>query len=338
MKKFIKICKKEQKDLKKWLAKLLKAKYKEVINEDGFLYARGDGNTPILLTAHMDTVHKEKCTNVVVEKHEEKTIISSPQGIGGDDRCGIWMIYMILTKTKYRPSILFCEDEEIGGVGSDKFTRTEYIKELEDLKYLVELDRANANDAVYYNCGNVDFEEYIETITGYKINYGSFSDISHLSPDCDKASVNLSCGYYKAHTVQEYVIFEEMFNTFKTVKKLCADAKNADAYDYQYENPYSRYSYDNLFRSSYYDFYDDDDEYDKGYKLKNYGNVHNIEEEEYESFEYTFEFNYLDENGEEQVDYIDAKTLEAAYYTFFVTHPTRCYNDVLYYQRYNLAS
>lgn len=241
MKKFTKICRKEKMELKGWLEKLLKAKYGEVINEDGFLYAKG--NVPILLTAHMDTVHKEKCRDIVIEKHENMTILSSPQGIGGDDRCGVWIIWMILTKTKYRPTILFCEDEEIGGVGSNKFVKTKYIDDLKEMKYLVELDRANDNDAVYYDCGNQAFKRYIKETIGYVEAYGSFSDISHLSPECDVASVNLSCGYYNAHTLKEYVIYEEMFNTFKAVKVLLSKANDAKNYDYKevtwYDDRYS---------------------------------------------------------------------------------------------------
>ena len=58
---------------------------------------------------------------------------------------------MIITRTKYRPDILFCEDEEIGGIGSSKFARSKYVSHLTDLKYLVDLDRANDKDAVYYD-------------------------------------------------------------------------------------------------------------------------------------------------------------------------------------------
>jgi len=316
MKKFIKICKKDQMELKGWLEKLLKAKYKDVINEDGFLYARGDGKTPILLTAHMDTVHKETCREVNIFKGDGATIISSPQGIGGDDRCGIWMIYMILKKTKYRPSILFCEDEEIGGVGSEKFTETQYINELRELKYLVELDRANHNDAVYYDCGNLDFQDYIADTIGYKDAYGSFSDIGHLSPECDKASVNLSCGYYKAHTTDEYVIFEEMFNTFKAVKKLCALAKESEAYDYQEDRPYNNLYEYGLFGGNYnYNYNYDDDEI--------------FLEEEKSTYEIVFKAT----DGKEDYYYVDAVSYEEALGYWMLDNPTRCYGDLIDYSR-----
>lgn len=316
MKTFIKICKKNQPTLKKWLEKMLNAKYKEVINADGFLYAKGSPKCPVLLTAHMDTVHDETCKYVTITRENDKTILSSAQGIGGDDRCGIWIIYKILTKTKYRPSILFCEDEEIGGVGSGKFTKTTYIDDLKELKYLIELDRAHPNDAVYYDCGNEDFKDYIGKMTGYREATGSFSDISHLSPESDKASVNLSCGYYNAHRLDEYVVFEEMFDTFKVTKKLLADAKNCEAYDYQEE------VYDNYWSSYFNNRYG----YDYGFGSGGYGYA-----SLFDDAEPTYEIQFNDENGKEDFEIIEANNLDEAFGVFFREHVTLCFNDIIDY-------
>lgn len=313
MKNFKKICRMSKEKVKEWAEKLLVSKYgrENVINEDGFLYARGNGKAPILLTAHMDTVHKEKCTDIKVEKikldGKTETILSSPQGIGGDDRCGIWMIYMVLTKTKYRPSILFCEDEEIGGVGSDKFTKTEYITELENLKYLLELDRANSDDAVYYDCGNEEFKIYIEKAIGYKEDYGSFSDIGHLSPAYDKASVNLSCGYYKQHTLDEYVVFEEMYHTYGKVKELLKLSKDAPEFDYQEEagalfGTFAKYYHDGgSYKSNLFDYESD------FYKSNNYEVVFN------------------GENGKEEYYDCSACSMEEAIGMWLMEYPDMCF-------------
>lgn len=306
MKIFKKICKKNQMELKAWLYKLLKIKYKEVVNDDGFLYAKG--NIPILLTAHMDTVHKETCKQIITKKEDNKTILSSPQGIGGDDRCGIWMIWMILCKTKYRPYILFCEDEEIGGVGSKKFTKTKYVDDLGKLKYMIELDRAHDKDAVYYDCGNEEFMDYISETIGYKEAYGSFSDISHLSPASDVASVNLSCGYYNAHTLNEYVVYEEMFATYKVVKTLLSKAKECKEYDYQ-EYTYSRYGNDNY---SLWDYY--------GYNT--FGDT--TKSQKTETYEINFKL-----NGQEEYDWVEAVSYEEAIGILFINYPTICYDDII---------
>lgn len=290
IKKFIKICKRPQMKLKSYLYTRLKEFGYDVISEDGFLLAKGGD---IMVTAHMDTVHKENVKDVKVEavwefekrvaqdqwvtvpstswkkkygfttydlsdKDSSLTVVSSPQGIGGDDRCGIYMIIKIL-EAGYRPTVLFCEDEEIGGVGSNKFVKSKHSVVLDEMKYLIELDRKGYNDAVFYDCDNKDFHEYILKQTGFIKDFGSFSDIGHLSPEGDVASVNLSCGYYKAHTTDEYVIFEEMENVIEVVKGLLDDEKNVkEKFDYcevKYISWYDSYCDKSYATASYIDDY-----------------------------------------------------------------------------------
>lgn len=247
---FINLCKTTQKQLKKEVANRLTQKGYEVISEDGFVYAKGE--VPILLTAHLDTVHKKVCKNVSVYTTEKgKTILSSPQGIGGDDRCGVFMILEIIKK--YKPFVLFCEDEERGGIGSGKFVLTEYINDLKDMKYLIELDRANANDAVFYDCDNPEFTEFIEKNTGYKESWGTFSDISTVAPECGVSAVNLSCGYYEAHTTKEYVVFDEMLDTIKVVEKLLT----TESKQFEYIEAKSYYKYSRWYGYGGYTFDDD---------------------------------------------------------------------------------
>lgn len=314
---FTSLVKMDQAKMKLYLGAVLLRYYENVVLEDGFIYAKG--TCPILLTAHMDTVHEKtvkdfyelKFFNEKAQREEHK--ISSPQGIGGDDRCGIYMILQVLKQTTFRPTILFCEDEEIGGVGSEKFCKhEEFVKEISELKYFIELDRANAHDAVYYNCGNEEFMEYVEKF-GFKESYGSFSDISNLSPETDKASVNLSCGYYGAHTLQEYVIMEEMNDTIEKVISMLTDAENAESYDYQ-EVYYGKY-YRDYYNYSYgYGYWKDKDKYkssDYGFQISYLTKDHEVE------------YAYYDDNGEDDCAILGR---------FMMDNPTVCYNDVIAFE------
>lgn len=237
MKDFIKVCKQTQKNLKNMLAQFLKNNGYAPIVGDGFIYA--PGVEPVCVTAHMDTVHKETVKDVVIENGDT---ISSPQGIGGDDRCGIYMI-MEMVKQRIYPTILFCEDEEIGGVGSDKFIRTEHFKDLKGrVKLFIELDRAHDTDLVYYDDDNKEFHNWCAKITGYKTSYGSFSDISNLCPDAGISGVNISCGYYHAHTLDECVVFSEMEASLKVSIKLIEAARELEkAWEYK-EYKYPKYT------------------------------------------------------------------------------------------------
>ena len=225
MKTFEEICLMSQTELKKYLEKYLRSKGYKVINEDGFLYAKAKEENPVrvLLVAHMDTVHHERIKEIekipCANKNDIVTRLSSPQGIGGDDRCGIYMIMNIIKN--HNVSVLFAEDEEIGCVGTKKFTTTQYCKDLaNEIDYMIELDRQGSNDAVFYDCDNPEFTEWIETETGYKKAPGSFTDISKIMPVAKIAGVNFSCGYYNAHTLNEYVVLEEMEATQDMVCEL----------------------------------------------------------------------------------------------------------------------
>jgi di/tripeptidase len=233
------ICKKTQPELKKFVTEQLTKRYPTVLSTDGFVYAQG--TTPILLVAHLDTVHK--ATPEVLWYDPEDDSLSSPQGIGGDDRCGVYIILEIIKK--HNCSVLFCEDEEIGAVGAEKFVKTKLAKELRStFNYIIEFDRKGSNDAVFYDCANWDFEDFI-TKEFYKLAYGSFSDISVLAPELECAAVNLSCGYYNAHTTGEYVVWEEMCTAIKEGIKLIERTTEADKFEY------IEYEYDSRYRDEW---------------------------------------------------------------------------------------
>lgn len=238
-----------QRNLKKKLREELQKYYPptDIVNGDGFLLAKG---SQIMLTAHMDTVHEKPVCTIVKENVKEGTKLSSPQGLGGDDRSGVWLILQVLYRTDFRPTILFCEDEEIGIIGAEKFIKAKERDILTEMKYIVELDRRNATDAVFYSCGNKEFQKYIEERTENKKAEGSFSDICVLSPIGDVASVNLSCGYYKEHKPDTYVIFEEMEAVVGKVVALLKDEVNVEKFDYQEENVFyygSEFGYSNSY-------------------------------------------------------------------------------------------
>ena len=301
---FIDICKMTQEELKVWAKNMLIAFGYKVIDEDGFLYAKGD--LPVVLTAHMDTVHKEPVREYYGYTTEDgKHIISSPQGIGGDDRCGVYMIRTILATTDLRPTIIFCENEEIGGVGSHAFTKSEYIKELNDVKFFIELDRANADDLVFYEDMNESFHEWCEKVTGYKENIGSFSDISYLCPKVGASGVNISCGYYNQHTLDEYVVYEEIETSIAKTIELLNSSEEQERFEYV-EDYYDKYSYG----------------YDKygGYVYNSMGD-----------FMTTMTFQW----GTGRQATVSAESKMSCVAQFLMEHPNLCWNDVYdYYEEY----
>ena len=199
-----------QKRLKRELKAELIASGYTVQKQKGFLYAAG--TLPVLLVAHLDTVHRTQPETICYSA--DGTAMMSPQGIGGDDRAGVYMILRLIQSCHCH--VLFCEDEETGGHGARAFTKSGIVP---DVNYIVELDRTGSNDAVFYQCRNRQFEQHINSF-GFQTAFGSFSDISILAPHLNLAAVNLSTGYYHAHQPGEYVRLDKVEELIGRVEKL----------------------------------------------------------------------------------------------------------------------
>lgn len=206
---------------------------KAISRQGAYILVRGE--VPVLLVAHLDTVHQEQVRTICQNK--EGTIIMSPQGISGDDRCGVFALQSVYATAKQKPWLLFTCDEETGGQGAREFVRDYEQKKLptglDAMKMLIEIDRKGSNDAVFYDCDNPDFEEYINR-KGFQTQMGSFSDISLLAPALGTAAVNLSAGYYHAHTLHESINVRHLEKTIHRVSEMVEDAAQKDFPRYEY--------------------------------------------------------------------------------------------------------
>lgn len=320
---FVEICRFEKNELKAYLATELKKYYRNVISKDGFLYVKGSDR--VCLTAHMDTTSNVEygIRELVKDTYEKVTkegkhIISSPQGIGGDDRCGVYMILQILETTTLRPSIVFCEDEEIGCIGSSKFTMSKFIKDLEDMYFVIELDRRGSNDIVFYDDENEEFQDFVKETTGYEIALGSCSDISNICPECKRSGVNLSCGYYNEHHDYEYVVLEEMQRTLETTIKLIKEGLKKGK-TFEYEERHYGYNWNNG-----YDRYLDSYNYKYGSRFTYYNN-RKYDETYYLSIEFKIDGIDLQET------YYGTDEYEM-WFQFFNDYPTVAMKDVIDYE------
>ena len=218
-----------QSSLKKVLASFLKKHYAKVIDTKDYIFAEGD--IPIALVAHMDTVFKEPPHEIFYD--EKHNVMWSPQGLGADDRAGVFAILQII-KGGLKPHIIFTTDEEYGAIGASKLALLDCP--FSDLRYLIQLDRRGSDDCVFYNCNNDEFVDYIENF-GFVWNYGSFTDISELCPAWGVAGVNLSVGYRDEHSKNEVLFVGQLLATINKVKKMLMEKdipqfKYIPLYDY----------------------------------------------------------------------------------------------------------
>lgn len=225
-----------QGELHKTMAVYLKSKYKDVIITKDYIVAIGD--IPIALVAHLDTVFKYPVTNLYYD--QRKNVLWSSEGLGADDRAGVFAILQII-KSGLRPSVIFTTDEEKGGQGAAALASKECP--IPNLKYIIQLDRRGTNDCVFYDCYCPEFTQYIESF-GFVERFGSFSDISFLCPQWKICGVNLSVGYENEHSVSETLWLNALYSTINKVKKMLQVKKIPTfIYDDLTAYPYSKFSY-----------------------------------------------------------------------------------------------
>lgn len=161
-------------------------------------------------------------------------------------------------------------------------------------------------DAVFYYCDNPDFTKFI-TQEFYHEEYGSYSDIVDVAPALGVAAVNLSCGYYKAHTTEEYVVWEEMLASINQAKKIITQ---------DVQEPFEYIEAERIF-----------DDYwgsDWGNYWGSYGSLYNKYEETYQTFYIVYY-----ENGNQTMSEVEATNKDAALLDFLMWHDSVPYKDII---------
>ncbi len=200
---------------------------KEVDDCPTFVYGRGQ--IPILMVAHCDTVHTvgndgqlaNGLAYAISGGHAKLYAHRGNRriGLGADDRAGVWGITELLYRG-FRPHVLFTDGEESGAHGARNAAEVleDEIKG-KDIRFLIELDRMNDDDCVFYDCDNDDAVKFCESF-GFKKDNGSFTDICVLMKKWGIAGVNLSVGYYRQHTSYETLHLDELMVTLRRVGKM----------------------------------------------------------------------------------------------------------------------
>lgn len=184
------------------------------------------------VVAHMDTVHKDQRLLVesdtrlsIVEKqieNESLTLLTAinpvnklKTGIGGDDKCGVYICLKLLEKVD-NIKVAFFVEEECGMIGSKNLLKSFF----EDVGYAVQFD-APTNNWFSYSCSGVElwteefFQKIKDTLYKYKIDNISidpFTDVVQIRKNFDFCCAVLPTGYYNQHSFDEFVI-EEHTNT-----------------------------------------------------------------------------------------------------------------------------
>lgn len=202
--------------------------------KDRNIYAT-KGNGPHLLSVcHTDTVH-DIVDRINVEsfygfnaQNEKKMALralddnNQPIGIGGDDKCGVFACLTLLTKIDNIKAAFFAA-EEVGCIGSKNCDTTF----LNDVVSIIQFDGPEnymitetcygsylfSRDSDWFKTVEPILLEHMPVVSYMNHPYTDVWALKKLKPEIP--SINVSVGYYKYHTKQEFVIIEDVFNAVK---------------------------------------------------------------------------------------------------------------------------
>ena len=198
-------------------------------DKNGNIYCLNHKGQP-LLSAHTDCVGTEESgyyvrfIDIYPYQKSNELIMKGIGNIGGDDKCGVFLILEYLLSGKPINAV-FSICEEIGGADGIK-TLINEIKDDEIFKscpYALVLDRRNWGDIICHinEYGSKKFEDALTEI-GKDFNYspvkGGSSDANTLKDYMN--CCNLSTAYYNPHSTREYVSINELWNTWNYINAL----------------------------------------------------------------------------------------------------------------------
>lgn len=178
---------------------------------------RNAASRNICLVAHIDTVYPCTEESPTLVMHGKQKVLHRPTGLGADDRAGVFAALFLRKLTGCM--LLLTDLEEQYGIGAKAASR--YLAPIlrRDVDFFIEIDRQGKDDMVFYNNEPKRFRDMIGKF-GFNERGGSFTDISILGRKTKVAGVNLSTGYYGAHTLKEYLVVDELILTIGKVAKI----------------------------------------------------------------------------------------------------------------------
>ena len=196
-------------------------------DKPGNLYiTKGKSSTFPCIVAHMDQVQERHSKDFIAYEAEDIIIGFSPkhkeqQGLGADDKCGLWIALKCLQKFDSL-KLAFFVGEEVGCKGSGLADMAFF----DDCRFVIEPDRKGSEDLItQIGWTPLCSDDFLKDIGfkkfGYKEAEGLMTDIEALK---DKglmlSCINLSCGYYRPHSNEEFVYKPALLNCLAFVEHI----------------------------------------------------------------------------------------------------------------------
>lgn len=215
----------------------------------GNLYViKGEAETYPCLVSHIDQVsHCNHSKDFKAVETREVIFGYSPkhkrfENLGADDKNGVFICLECLKKYD-SIKVVFFREEETGCRGSSEAVMSFF----DDVRFVIQPDRKGNSDLItsigYSDLCSEGFMEAIEPEKwGYMEENGLMTDILTLKEKgLEVSCINVSCGYYNAHTDEEITVKKDLMKSLLFVEHIIEDCTNtyphtqSDSYFSPYE-------------------------------------------------------------------------------------------------------
>jgi len=188
---------------------------------------KGVSDTYICLCCHQDTVHPIYY-NYNVKNHNGNLYAYSSGtqvGIGGDDKCGVYVSLHLLENCQKPIKVAFFTDEEIGCVGSSNIDH----KFFNDVSLLIGIDRRGDSDLITHFNGQDTISEPVRDFLLPIANRHKYFETTGMTTDVFTvqrrlmnriSAINVSCGFFNPHSDLEYVSVRGLYKCIGFLKEL----------------------------------------------------------------------------------------------------------------------
>lgn len=230
-------------------------------NKGNIYVTKGDSDTYPCIVSHIDQVQDKYSDDYNVYLLKDTLMGYSQkrrefEGLGADDKNGIWVCLKCLQKYDIMKCAFFVE-EEIGCGGSSAAK----IDWFDDCRFVLQCDRRGGSDLIT-NISWIDLcsDEFLQDINysayGYKPTSGLMTDVETLkNRGVNLSMLNISCGYYNPHTDNEFTVISELKNCLAFVENIIENC--TDVYPHKHERRVYQPVKTNLLGSTYGGWYGD---------------------------------------------------------------------------------
>ena len=193
----------------------------------GNLYIiKGIAQTYPCIVAHLDQVQRNHSKDFIPTETKELIFGYSPrnrrqEGLGADDKNGIWIALRCLEKYGTLKVAFFIE-EETGCRGSSQ-ADMDFFR---DCRFVIQPDRRGHQDLITtIGWTELCSDEFLKAIGykqfGYQKTEGAMTDILALKENgLEISCINLSCGYYEPHTDNEFTVKADLLNCLYLIEHI----------------------------------------------------------------------------------------------------------------------